>query len=120
MPIDTDNLLSIPRKEGSSMRVEISKQVHSLLDKLGEREITIEFSLQFGSDLVKKDAIAYPGAAPDNSDFQQIEVDGVRLWWRQRISTGWDRPAWTTTKLKPRRVKLHSDGFLFEAHAQYS
>lgn len=101
------------------MRIEIGKEVHHLLAKLDEKAITVEFSLQFG-DMVTKDAIAYPGAAPEGSDFQQMVIDGVELWWRQRISTHGNRPAMTTTKLKPRKVRLSSDGYLFTAQAQYA
>lgn len=100
------------------MDVKLGRGVADLLWGLGEQAFTVEMTLDFESDVLKS-AVAYPGASEPECGFQCMEVDGLDLWWRQRLVLATREPR-TTDRVKPRRLVVERLGRALRARAHYA
>ncbi len=100
------------------MRVEFGRGVAELLQGLGEAAITVEMTLDFEHD-VTKHAVAFVGASEPALGFQCMAVDGVDVWWRQRLVLAAGEPT-VTTEIKPRRLLVARVGRALSAEVDYA
>jgi hypothetical protein len=100
------------------MLVHLSAGVYPLLRLLGESALTVELTIDFEHD-VRKSAIAFPGAAEEGLGFERVKVDGLDVWWRQRLLLGLREPA-VTTRVRPRRLRVATVGRALSATAEYA
>jgi hypothetical protein len=100
------------------MRVEFGRGVAELLQGLGEAAITVEMTLDFEND-VTKHAVAFFGASEPSLGFQRVAVDGVDVWWRQRLVLAAGEPR-VTTDIKPRRLVVAHVGRALSAEVDYA
>jgi hypothetical protein len=100
------------------MRVEFGRGVAELLEGLGEEAITVEMTVDFEND-VTKHAVAFFGASEPALGFQCVAVDGVDVWWRQRLVLATGEPR-VTTDIKPRRLLVARVGRALSAEVDYA
>ncbi|MGH8972153.1 MAG: hypothetical protein ACRD0C_02995 [Acidimicrobiia bacterium] len=97
--------------------VEFGRGVADLLHGLAEAAITIEMTLDF-ENLVTKDAVVFPGASEALLGFQCVRVDGIDVWWRQRLLLGSGQ--WKlSVDVRPRRVVVSRVGRALSAAVDY-
>lgn len=99
------------------MHIKLGPGVARLMRELGEDAITVELTLDFEGDVLKR-AVAFPGASDAGLGFQRATAGGLAVWWRQRLllATG---PARVTTAVRPRRVRIDAVGRALSAQAEY-
>ena len=100
------------------MRIELDPAVGKLLQRLGEKAITVELTLDFEGDVLKS-AVAFPGASEPSLGFQLLTVDGLDIWWRQRLVLAAQEPR-VTTKVRPRRLHVGTMGRALTVTAEYA
>ncbi len=100
------------------MRVELGRGVADLVWRLGEAAITVEMTLDFEND-VTKHAVAFVGASEPSLGFQCVAVDGVDVWWRQRLVLAAREPR-VTTDIKPHRLLVARVGRALSAEVDYA
>jgi hypothetical protein len=100
------------------VRVELGRGVADLVWRLGEVAITVEMTLDFEND-VTKHAVAFVGASEPSLGFQCVAVDGVDVWWRQRLVLAAREPR-VTTDIKPRRLVVARVGRALSAAVDYA
>jgi hypothetical protein len=98
--------------------VELGRGVVDLLRRLGEGAITVELTIDFEND-VTKHAVAFPGAAEPAFGFQCQRVDGLDVWWRQRLVLASREPR-VTGQVRPRRLFVGRVGRALSAEAAYA
>ena len=103
---------------GRCMDVELGPGVADLVQRFGERAITVEMTLDF-DNLVTKQAVAFPGASEPSLGFQCLHVDGVDVWWRQRLLLAGGRCT-VSTHVRPRRVVVSRVGRALAAAVDYA
>jgi len=109
----------VPQAEtfGPCMDVKFGRGVADLVQRLGERAITIEMTLDF-DNLVTKDAVVFPGASEASLGFHRVRVDGIDVWWRQRLLLA--RGEWrVSADVRPRRVVVSRVGRALSAAVDY-
>ena len=89
-----------------------------LLQGLGEGAITVEMTLDFEHD-VTKHAVAFVGASEPALGFRCVAVDGVDVWWRQRLVLAAGEPR-VTTDIQPRRLLVARVGRALSAEVRYA
>jgi hypothetical protein len=100
------------------MRVELGPGVADLLWRLGEAAITVEMTIDFEHD-VTKHAVAFLGASEPGLGYECVAVDGIEVWWRQRLSTGFREPR-LTSRIRPRRLVVGRAGRALSARVDYA
>lgn len=100
------------------MRVELERGVADLLWRLGEEALTVELTLDFEHDGMKS-AVAFAGASEARFGYQHVRVDGLDLWWRQRLVLA-DRESQVTRAVRPRRLVVRRRGRALDAFADYA
>ena len=100
------------------MRVELGRGVADLVWRLGEAAITVEMTLDFENDVTKR-AVAFVGRSEPSLGFQCVAVDGVDVWWRQRLVLAAREPR-ITTDIKPRRLLVARVGRALSAQVEYA
>lgn len=99
------------------MRIVLAPGVAPLLRLLDESAITVELTVDFEQD-AQKSAVVFPGASDPALGYQRAEVDGLSVWWRQRLLLA--TRAHVTTAVRPRRVRIWLLGRAFAADAEYA
>jgi hypothetical protein len=102
----------------ASVRIHLDPDVMKLVRGLGEQAITVELTLDFEGDVLKS-AVAFPGAAEPLLGFQRVTVDGLDVWWRQRLVLAAREPR-VTTRVRPRRLYVSTVGRALTATAEYA
>ena len=69
---------------------------------MGEKAVTVELTLDFEAD-VTKHAVAFPGAGEPGMGFSCVRVDGLDVWWRQRLVLAARDPK-LSREIRPRRL----------------
>jgi hypothetical protein len=100
------------------MNVELGPGVADLLWRLGEAAITVETTLDFEHD-VTKHAVAFFGAAEPSLGYECVAVNGIEVWWRQRLLTGMRDPK-VTRRIRPRRLVVGRVGRALSAEVDYA
>ena len=100
------------------MDVKLGPGVADLLWRLGETALTVETTVDFENDVLKT-AVAYPGASDPSLGFERLRVDGLDLWWRQRLVLAAGEPS-TTARIRPRRLVVGRLGRALHARAEYA
>jgi hypothetical protein len=100
------------------MVISLSSGVVPLLRRLGESALTVELTIDFENDVVKS-AVVFPGPAEEGLGYERVVVDGVDVWWRQRLALGL-RPPSVTTRVRPRRLRVATVGRALSATAEYA
>lgn len=100
------------------MHVELGRGVADLLRRQGEAAVTVELTIDFEND-VTKHAVAFPGAGEPSLGFRCHRVDGIDVWWRQRLVLGAQAPR-VTADIQPRRLLLDRVGRSLAARADYA
>ncbi len=100
------------------MRIHLDPGVTELVRRLGEKAITVELTLDFEGDVLKS-AVAFPGASEPSLGFERVTVEGVDVWWRQRLVLATREPR-VTTRVRPRRLQVTAVGRALAATAEYA
>ncbi len=100
------------------MVIDLAEGVAPLLRVLGESALTVELTIDFEFD-ARKSAVAFPGASDPSLGFQLVRVDGLDVWWRQRLVGAAREPA-VTTRVRPRRLRVATVGRALSATAEYA
>jgi hypothetical protein len=100
------------------MDVELGPGVADLLWRLGEEALTVELTLDFEHD-VTKHAVAFPGAGEPSLGFRRCHVDGIEVWWRQRLLLATREPR-VTGDITPRRLLVGRVGQALSARVDYA
>jgi hypothetical protein len=106
------------RRYAGAVVISLSSGVVPLLRLLGESALTVELTIDFEND-VHKSAVVFPGAAEDGLGYERVSVDGVDVWWRQRLVLGTREPR-VTTKVRPRMLRVATVGRALSATADYA
>jgi hypothetical protein len=107
-----------PAPDQRAMRVVLGPGVVEHVRNQGEEAISLELTLEF-EGLVVKHAVAYPGASEPAFGFSRLRVDGIDVWWRQRLVVAGRNPA-VTTAIRPRQVVVGRVGRALSAVATYA
>jgi len=100
------------------VRIHLDPEVTKLVRRMGEKAITVELTLDFEGDVLKS-AVAFPGASEPSLGFQMITVDGLDVWWRQRLVLATGAPK-VTTRVRPRLLRVSAVGRALSATAEYA
>ena len=100
------------------MEVELGPGVADLLWRMGENALTVELTLDFEHD-VTKHAVAFPGAGEPGMGFSCIRVDGLDVWWRQRLVLAAREPK-LSLEIRPRRLTVGRVGRALSAEVDYA
>lgn len=100
------------------MHISIGPGVARLVRELGEDAITVELTLDFEGDALKR-AVAFPGASEAGLGYQRATAGGLSVWWRQRLLLA-SGPACLTSAVRPRRVRIEAVGRALSARAEYA
>ena len=99
------------------MNVELRPGVVDLLWRVGEAAITVEMTIDFEHD-VTKHAVAFVGASEPGLGYECVAVDGIDVWWRQRLLTVRDPKV--TSRIRPRRLIVERVGRALSAEVDYA
>lgn len=88
-----------------------------LVRRTGEMAVTVELTIDFEHD-ARKDAVAFLGAGEPSLGYRCHPVDGIEVWWRQRLVLASRQPR-VTTDVKPRRLVVRRLGRSLSATADY-
>lgn len=100
------------------MEVEFGAGVADLLWRMGETAITVELTIDFEHD-VTKDAVAFMGPGEPSLGYRCQRVDGIDVWWRQRLVLA-TREAKVKRDISPRRLLVDRVGQALSARADYA
>ncbi len=100
------------------MRIHVDPEVTELVRRLGEKAITVELTLDFEGDVLKS-AVAFPGASEPSLGFQMVTVDGLDIWWRQRLVLATREPK-VTKQVRPKRLYVSAVGKALAVTAEYA
>ena len=100
------------------MDVELGPGVANLLQRHGEAALTVELTVDFELD-ARKTAIAFPGPSEPSLGFRCVRVDGLDVWWRQRLVVGAHGPR-LTDAIRPRRLLGERVGDARSAQVDYA
>lgn len=100
------------------MDVEVARAARALLERQGEKVVTVELTLRFCCGLVTKDAVVFVGAPPGGAGFKRLARDGIELFWRQRFDVEGADPA-MADRISPKRLRLLATGTQMSAQASY-
>ena len=100
------------------MEVELGAGVADLLWRSGEAAITVELTIDFEHD-VTKHAVAFMGPGEPSLGYRCERVDGIDVWWRQRLLLAAGEPR-VTGDIRPRRLLVDRVGKSLSARAHYS
>jgi hypothetical protein len=100
------------------MLVEFGAGVADLLWRMGETAITVELTIDFEHDAIK-DAVAFLGPGEAALGYRCQRVDGIDVWWRQRLLLA-TREARVTGNIRPRRLLVDRVGHALAARADYA
>jgi hypothetical protein len=100
------------------VRIHLDPEVRKLVRRLGENAITVELTLDFEGDVLKS-AVAFPGPSEPSLGFQLVTVDGVDVWWRQRLVLAAREPK-VTTRVRPKLLSVTAVGRALAATAEYA
>ena len=100
------------------MHVELGPGVVDLLWRQGEAALTVELTIDFEHD-VTKHAVAFVGAGEAAFGYRCQQVDGIDVWWRQRLMLGGGEPR-LTGDIRPRRLLVDRSGRALSARADYA
>ena len=103
---------------GRGLDVQLGRGVADLVRRLGDRAITVEITLDFDC-LVTKQAVAFPGPSEPSFGFRCVRVEGVDVWWRQRLLLAGGRCA-VSAQLRPRRIAVWRVGRALSAAVEYA
>ena len=100
------------------MHVELGHGVADLLWREGETALTVELTIDFELD-AHKDAVAFMGRGDPSLGYHCERVDGVEVWWRQRLVLATGEPR-VTGDVRPRRLLVVRVGKCLSARADYA
>ena len=100
------------------MEVELGRGVADLLWRMGEAAVTVELTIDFEHD-VTKHAVAFLGAGEPSLGYRCQRVDGIEVWWRQRLVLATREPK-VTGDIRPRRLRVDRVGKTLSARADYA
>ena len=100
------------------MHVELRPGVADLLRRMGEAAVTVELTIDFEHD-AKKEAVAFMGASDPSFGYRCERVDGIEVWWRQRLVLATREPQ-VTDEIRPRRLLVDRVGKSLSARADYA
>ncbi|HEY3237926.1 MAG TPA: hypothetical protein VGL92_00080 [Acidimicrobiia bacterium] len=100
------------------MVIDLAAGVAPLLRAMGESALTVELTIDFEFD-VRKSAVAFPGPGEESLGYQRVGVDGLDVWWRQRLVLATREPS-VTTRVRPRRLRVATVGRALSASADYA
>jgi len=100
------------------MDVDVRPGVADLLWRLGEDCLTVEVTLDFEHD-VQKQVVAFPGASDRALGFECLRIDGLHIWWRQRLVLATREPR-VTAAIRPRRLVVGRVGRALTAEVHYA
>ncbi|MGH8972587.1 MAG: hypothetical protein ACRD0C_05225 [Acidimicrobiia bacterium] len=100
------------------MVIRLGSGVAPLLRLLGESALTVELTIDFEQD-VRKSAVAFPGAGEESLGYERVCVDGLDVWWRQRLVLAAREPR-ITTQVRPRLLRVATVGRALSATAEYA
>jgi hypothetical protein len=99
------------------MHVELEPGVTDLLWRMGEKAVTVELTIDFEHDATK-DAVAFMGPGEPSLGYRCHRVDGIDVWWRQRLVLATREPR-VTGDIRPRRLLVGRVGKFLSARADY-
>jgi len=99
------------------MHVELGPGVADLVWRMGEAALTVELTIDFEYD-AQKDAVAFMGPAEPAFGYRCQRVDGIDVWWRQRLVLATREPR-VTREIRPRRLLVDRVGKSLTARADY-
>ncbi len=99
------------------MHVELGRGVTDLLWRMGEKAVTVELTIDFEHDATK-DAVAFMGPGEPSLGYRCHRVDGIDVWWRQRLVLATREPR-VTGDIRPRRLLVGRVGKFLSARADY-
>lgn len=100
------------------MEVELGPGVADLVWREGEVALTVELTIDFELD-AQKDAVAFMGPGDPSLGYRCERVDGVEVWWRQRLVLATREPR-VTDDIRPRRLLVDRVGKSLSARADYA
>ena len=100
------------------MEVAFGAGVADLLRRMGEAAITVELTIDFEQDATK-DAVAFMGPGEPSLGYRCQRVDGIDVWWRQRLVLGTREPK-VTADIRPRRLLVDRVGQALSVRADYA
>jgi hypothetical protein len=100
------------------MEVELGRGVADLLWRMGEAAVTVELTIDFEHD-VTKHAVAFMGPGEPSLGYRCHRVDGIDVWWRQRLVLATREPN-VTGDIRPRRLLVDRVGKTLSARADYA
>jgi hypothetical protein len=100
------------------VHVELGPGVADLLWRMGEGAVTVELTLDFEHD-VTKHAVAFAGVGEPSLGYRCQRVDGIDVWWRQRLVLATEAPK-VSGAIKPRRLVVGRVGRALSARADYA
>jgi hypothetical protein len=98
--------------------IDLAAGVAPLMRAMGESALTVELTIDFEHD-ARKSAVAFPGPSEPSLGFQRVSVDGLDVWWRQRLVLAAREPR-VTTRVRPRRLRVATLGRALSATAEYA
>ena len=99
------------------MHVELGPGVTDLVWRMGEKAVTVELTIDFEHDATK-DAVAFVGPGEPSLGYRCHRVDGIDVWWRQRLVLATREPR-VTGDIRPRRLLVGRVGKFLSARADY-
>jgi hypothetical protein len=100
------------------VEVEFGAGVADLLWRMGEAAITVELTIDFEHDATK-DAVVFMGPGEPTLGYRCQRVDGIDVWWRQRLLLAAGEPR-LTSDVRPRRLLVDRVGKSLSARADYA
>ncbi len=89
-----------------------------LVWRMGEAAVTVELTIDFEND-VTKEAVAFMGASDAAFGYNCHRVDGIEVWWRQRLVLATREPR-ISADIRPRRLLVDRVGKCLAARADYA
>jgi len=99
------------------MEVELGPGVADLLWRMGEAALTVELTIDFEHD-VTKHAVAFMGPGEPSLGYTCQRVDGIEVWWRQRLLLATEPKV--SVDIRPRRLLVDRVGKALSARADYA
>lgn len=98
--------------------MEFGPGVADFLRRSGEASVTVELTIDFEHD-AQKQAVAFPGPGEPTLGYCCQRVDGIDVWWRQRLVLATREPK-VTDAIRPRRLLVDCVGRALAARADYA
>jgi hypothetical protein len=100
------------------VEVALGAGVADLLWRMGEAAITVELTIDFEHDATKH-AVAFMGPGEPALGYRCQRVDGIDVWWRQRLVLATRDPK-VTADIRPRRLLVDRVGQALAVRADYA